>query len=217
MDSVDVSEILLKRGKRVCTSTDIREIAGKDYLLWISKLINTHWLVPLKGFRGVYYVPDPEERVRSFLKLDSLALLASALNAAFGRDWYFGRVTALSLLGIIHQPVSVYYVLNHCVNRRVISPLFGKVVLLKTAAQLGDACGVITKEHQGIRYNACILERNIADYLYLYVHGHAGADQIKNTMSYGYDMKKVRVIISACYPLRSTKKMLSALERWTDG
>ncbi|MFH1306032.1 MAG: hypothetical protein ABIH83_00040 [Candidatus Micrarchaeota archaeon] len=214
MNTVDVPEILLKRGKRICTSQDVREIVGKNYLPWISKLINTRWLMPLKGFRGVYYVLDPEERTRSFLKLDALALLASALNVGFGRNWYFGRVSALSLSGFIHQPVSVYYVLNSRVSRRIDSPIFGKVALLKTAAKITGGCGIISNKHKGIAYNICTLERGIADCLYLHVHGHGGMEQARNMLGgYGCSKKKIRAIILSCYPRHSAKKMLAALEK----
>ncbi|MEW5955466.1 MAG: hypothetical protein AB1626_02930, partial [Candidatus Micrarchaeota archaeon] len=141
MEAVDISEVLLKGGKRVCASADIRELAGRDYLSTLSNLINTRWLVPLKGLKGVYYVRDPEERVKSFFKLDSFSILASALNTALGSQWYFGRLTALSLAGFIHQPVSTYYVVNKKISRRFDSPIFGGVVLLKTAAKIAGACG----------------------------------------------------------------------------
>ena len=213
MKPADISEILLKRGKRVCTSADIRELSGGAYLSAISNLLNTHWLVPLKGFRGIYYVRDPEERVRSFFKLDSFSILTLALNSALGSHWYFGRVTALSLAGIIHQPVSAYYVINKKINRRFESPIFGRVVLLKTTSQITSTCGIISKQHKGVVYATCILERNVADNLYLYTHGHASIDQVKNLMNYGPDKRKIRKIISSCYPARSAKKMLSALER----
>lgn len=213
MDPADIPEILLKRKKRVCASKDIHELIGADYLSAISNLINTRWLVPLKGFRGIYYVRDPEERLRSFFKLDSFSILGMTLNNAFGSSWCFGRITALSLAGLIHQPVLTYYVINKKVNRKFDSPIFGRVVLLKTASKISGACGIITKAYKKIPYNVCTLERNVADYLYLYVHGHAGIDQIEKLMSYGPNKSKIRDIISSCYPARSAKKMLSALER----
>lgn len=213
MDVTDVSEILLKRGKRVCTSGDVKDIVKGRYLAWLANLVNTRWLMPIKGFRGVYYVRDPEERTRSFLKMDGFAVLSSALNLLLGRNWYFGRVTALSLLGFIHQPVSVYYVLNGRINRQFDSPVFGRVALLKTAAKMEDArCGIIAVEQNGVTYNVCSLERNLADYLYLYVHGHADISRIKNLTGYGFAEKRVHSIISRCYPSHSAKKMLCALE-----
>lgn len=213
MDVTDVSEILLKRGKRVCTSGDVKDIVKGRYLAWLANLVNTRWLMPLRGFKGIYYVRDPEERIRSFLKMDGFAVLSSALNSLFGRNWYFGRVTALSLLGIIHQPVSIYYVLNGRTNRQFNSPVFGKVVLLKTAAKMEDArCGIIAVEQNGVTCNVCSPERNLADYLYLYVHGHADMPRIKNLTGGGFDGKRVRTIILTCYPSHSAKKMLCALE-----
>ncbi len=213
MDVTDVSEILLKRGKRVCTSGDVKDIVKGHYLAWLANLVNTRWLMPLKGFRGIYYVRDPEERTRSFLKIDSFAVLSSALNSLFGRNWYFGRVTALSLLGLIHQPVSVYYVLNGRINRQFDSPVFGRVARLNTAAKMENArCGIIAVEQNGVTYNVCSLERNLADYLYLYVHSHADMPRIKNLTSYGFDGKRARAIILTCYPSHSAKKMLCALE-----
>lgn len=212
MNVTDVSEILLKRGKRICTSGDVKDIVKSNYLAWLANLVNTRWLMPLKGFRGIYYVRDPEERTRSFLKMDSFAVLSSALNSLFGRNWYFGRVTALSLTGFIHQPVSVYYVLNGRMNRQFDSPVFGRVALLKTAAKTEPACGIITVDQNGVTYNVCSLERNIADYLYLYVHGHADMPHIENLTRHGFDGKVVRTTVLTCYPSHSSKKMLCALE-----
>lgn len=213
MKAVDISEILLKRGKRICTSADIRELVGKSYLSAISNLTNTRWIIPLDGFRGVYFVRDPEERLRSFFKLDSFSVLALVLNSALGNHWYFGRITALSLTGLIHQPVSTYYVVNKKASRQFDSPIFGRVVLLKTSSKIAVACGVTAKQHKGIKFNLCTLERNVADYLYLYVHGHAGISQVETLLNYGPDKRKIRKIISSCYPGRSAKKMLSVLER----
>lgn len=212
MDCPDVSEILLKRGKRVCTSKDVRAIVGGRYLPWLSRLINTRWLVPIKGFRGVYYVRDPEEKIRSFLKLDSFSVLILVLNTVFGRGWYFGRTSALSISGFIQQPVSTYYVFNERINKKVDSPIFGKAVLSKTVAKINDACGIITKAYAGVPYNVCSPERNIADCLFLHVHGHADISQVKNLLGYGWNARKTKCIVSSCYPASSAKKMLAALE-----
>lgn len=211
MKPADISEILLKKGKRVCTSSDVRELTGGIYLSAISNLINTRWLAPLNGFRGVYYVRDPEERLRSFFKLDSFSILTLALNNVLGRDWYFGRMTALSLVGLIHQPISTYYVVNKTANRRFGSPIFGSVVLLKTDSKIGRACGITAKKYKGIAYNVCTLERNAADHLYLYVHGHADIGQAKNLIDHGLDKSTIRKLIPSCYPERSAKKMLVLL------
>jgi len=213
VDCPDVSEILLKRGKRVCTSGDVRAIVGGRYLPWLSRLINTHWLVPIRGFRGVYYVRDPEEKIRSFLKLDSFSVLILVLNTAFGRSWYFGRTSALSISGLIHQPVSTYYVFNERANKKVDSPIFGKVVLSKTVAKLNGPpnCGIIARKYAGVPYNVCSPERNIADCLFLYVHGHADMSQVKNLLGYEGNERKTKSIVSSCYPARSAKKMLAAL------
>ncbi len=212
MDAMDVSEILLKRGKRICTSADIREFAGVTYLSEISNLINTRWLVPLSGFRGVYYIRDPEERLRSFFKLDAFSILALALNTVLNNDWYFGRLTALNLAGFDHQSISNYYVVNKKFNRHFDSAVFGTVVLLKTAAKMGRASGIIAKKYKGIRYNVCTLERNVADYLYLHVHGHADLDQVNKLMGYGADKRLVRKMILSCYPRHSAEKMRSLLK-----
>jgi hypothetical protein len=134
MDNVTISEVLIKRNKRICASKDIAEITSKkDYLRALSSLINTKWIVPV-GFRGIYYVKDPEERSRSFLKLDNFQILNKVLNIVFGNEWYFGRITSLSLSGRIHQPVSTYYILNRKFSRTFTSDILGKIVLMKTSA-----------------------------------------------------------------------------------
>lgn len=107
MKNVDLSEILIKRYGKICTSGDFQELFGNGYLSQISKMTNSGWIVPLGVFKGVYYIVDPDEREKNTFRMDSFQILINALNRAIGREWYFGKVTALHLLGVIHQPVSV--------------------------------------------------------------------------------------------------------------
>jgi len=124
MNGAEISEILIRRGKRVCTSKDISEMFPDSYLSVISNLINTKWITPIKGFRGIYYVSDPDEKVRSYFKTDSFQILVMVLKSVLGSEWYFGKMSAISLLGLIHQPVSVYYVINKLHSKSIDSNIF---------------------------------------------------------------------------------------------
>jgi len=213
MDNVTISEILLKRNKRVCTSKDIAEITSeKDYLKVISSLINTKWIIPV-GFRGIYYVKDTEERSKSFLKLDNFQILNKVLNIVFGDEWYFGRITSLSLSGTIHQPVSTYYILNRKFSRTFTSIILGKIVLMKTSAGISGSCGILAKKHAGETFYICSMERNIADYIYSYLHTSADKKQIiEMCRKYLPDKEKLIDIIVRCYPKMSTIKMISIVK-----
>ncbi|MFH2100470.1 MAG: hypothetical protein ABII71_00065 [Candidatus Micrarchaeota archaeon] len=213
MDNVTISEVLIKRNKRVCTSKDIAELTSeKEYLKKISSLINTNWIVPV-GFRGIYYVKDPEERSRSFLKLDNFQILNKVLNIAFGDEWYFGRITSLSLSGRIHQPVSTYYILNKRFSRTFTSDILGKVFLMKTSAGISGKCGILAKKHAGETFYLCSIERNIADYIYSYVHSPADKKQIAEMCrKYLPDKEKLVDTIIRCYPRASAIKMVSIVK-----
>jgi len=210
MDGVLISEILIKNGKKICSSQDIAKISKTNYIKIISKLLNTRWIRRLEGFKGIYYVLDPEERERRFLKLDSFAILTSALNIYLGDQWYFGRITALSLSGLINQPVSTYYVINKNYSKEINSVIFGKVVFVKTSASINPSCGIITNTYQEIKYRICDLERNMADYIYSYLHGHTSRGQISNLYrNYKISKERLTKILLKCYPKRSAIKMLS--------
>ncbi|MFH1221866.1 MAG: hypothetical protein V1492_02140 [Candidatus Micrarchaeota archaeon] len=210
MDSALVSEVLIKTGKRVCSSRDIAGISKTEYLKAITKLINTKWIYPLEGFKGIYYVLDSEEREGQFLKLDSFTVLIRALNIYLGNQWYFGRITALSLSGLINQPVSTYYILNKKHSKEIVSSIFGKVVFVKTTADIIHSCGLTKVKYQGIEYQLCGTERNMADYLYSYVHGHANKEQlIELYRRYKISKEKLIEISLRCYPKRSAIKMLA--------
>ncbi|MEW5995990.1 MAG: hypothetical protein AB1657_00135 [Candidatus Micrarchaeota archaeon] len=173
-------------------------------------MINTRWITPVGGFRGVYYVSDPEERQRRFFRMNSFGILIATLNRVLGDNWYFGRITAISLSGLMHQPVSTYYVINQKFSRSFESKIFGKVVLVKASAKMAGACGIIERKYGNKTYRICSLERNIADYIYLYVHGHSEGGYVTNLlMNYPPDKAKVEDIIIKCYPRNSAIKMRS--------
>lgn len=209
-----ISEILLRRGGKICTSADIRDIAKEKYIYEIGRLTGSRWIVPIKGFKGVYYVQEPDERERGFYKIRGFPVLLGVFNAVFGRDWYFGGVSALSLLGLTHQPLSVNYVFNSKYSKTIESAFFGKVVLVKTSASMGRMCGIVTKEYLGTPYRVSGLERNLADYLYLHVHGHASREHISKLYinhKSSIDRDSVVEIIFRCYPKKSAMKMMSVL------
>ncbi len=214
MDNATISEILIKRNKKICTTKDISDIVPKGrHLPVISALINRKWIIPMYGFKGVYYVLDPEERIRSHLKLNSFHILIKVLNTVLGNEWYFGRITALSLLGLIHQPVSIYYVVNKRFSRRFTSKIFGEIVLVKSSAELNKSCGILTKRYKGDKYRICTIERNAADYAYFYVHGHANKEQLSNICkNYFPDKKKLIDLVTKCYPKKSAIKMKTSIK-----
>ena len=213
MDADAISEVLLKRNKKICTLKDILALTSKaTYLSTLSKLINSKWIIPIKGFRGVYYVVDPEEHLRSYFKLSNFQVLIKVLNAVLGNEWYFGRMSALNILGLIHQPVSTYYVINKKFSKEFTSRIFGKIILVNSSAKLISSCGILTKKYKGDNYKVCTVERNMADYLYFYVHGHSDKEQIENFYkNYIPDKKKVINIIARCYPKESAIKMKTAI------
>lgn len=212
MRYVDLIEVLIKRNKKVCSSKDLLSLFGKDYINLISRMTKTKWLIPLNIFRGVYYVVEPDERSKNILKMSSFRILIMVLNKKLGRDWYFGRLTALHLLGIIHQPVSIYYVFNKKNSKTVESKLFGKVVFTKTSAKITNSCGVKQKEYQKEPYNLSTTERTVADYLYLYVHGHVNKKLLRRTCSVLFpDQSRLRKTILGCYPKKSAIKMLTSM------
>ena len=213
MQNTLISEILIKQNKRVCTSRDIHEIMpGEKLFSIISRLINANWIVPV-GFRGVYYVLDAEERSRSFFKLGNFQILIKTLNRVFEKEWYFGRITSLSLLGKIQQPVSTYYILNKKFSRRFDSRLLGKVVLQKTSGTISGGCGILTKKYKDDFYRVCSVERNLADYLYGYVHRPADKEQIIEMYhKYLPDREDMLDIIIKCYPRLSAIKMKTVLK-----
>lgn len=211
LDGAHISEVLIKRGKRVCTSRDISGIFKGNYLALISRLINTGWLIPIKGFRGIYYVIDPDEKLKSYRKTDNFQILIIVLSRLFGQDWYFGKTTAASFLGQVHQPVSTYYVLNNKQSRRVNSDITGRIILVKTSAKITGSCGMVTKKYNNEIYRACTKERNLADYLYMHIHGHAGREQFKKMLP-ECDLEKTRQIVTRCYPKNSAKKMIALLK-----
>lgn len=215
MDAAVISEVLLKRNKKICTSKDILAISSKGkYLSLLSKLINGKWIIPIERFRGVYYVVDPEERLKSYLKLSNFQILIKVLNTVLGNEWYFGRMSALNMLGLIHQPVLTYYIINKKFSRRFTSKMFGRVLLVKSSAKIINSCGVLTKKYNGDSYKVCTIERNLADYLYFYVHGHSDKEQIKNLYkNYSPNKKKVMDIVGRCYPKRSAIKMKTIIEK----
>ncbi len=210
MDLPTISEILIRRGRKICPSRDIRSLFGNRYLAVLSRLINAGWLLPIKGMRGIYYVRDPDERLKKFRKLDSLEIAIRVLNLVLGKEWYFGRITALSLSGSIEQDVSVYYILNKKLSRKISSEIFGKMVFVKTGARMGKSCAIMAKKHRGLGYRVCAPERNAADYIYAHVHGHAGKEQIRRfCRTYSVSKLALVAVISGCFPQKSAKKMLA--------
>lgn len=145
-------------------------------------------------------------------------ILIRVLSIRFGDEWYFGRVTALSLSGVIHQPVSTYYVINKHRSKVIDSKLFGKVVLIKISANTGKPYGVLEQSYRGIPYYLSSIQRNLTDYLYLYTHGHADLDQIKDIyMNYRGMMNQddLLELMYKCYQKNSAIKMVFVLKMVT--
>ncbi len=211
MENIDISEALIRRKGKVCTSKDFVELFHGEYLKYISRMTNSKWILPLKAFRGIYYVLEANERERGSLKTDGFCILIRALNAVFGDGWYFGRMTALHLLGVIHQPPSVSYVMNGRYTKSANSDIMGKLDFTKISASMDSAYGIEEKEYRGTPYRVSTIERTAADYLYLYVHGHIGREQlVRNCSVFSPDAKRMDEIMVGAYPENSSKKMLTA-------
>jgi len=194
----------------------LKELLGAKYLSYISSLTNTRWILPVGGFRGIYYVLDPEERQKKTFKLSKFQILIIVLDRILDGDWYFGRITALHLHGAIHQPVSTHYILNQKYSRKVRSKMLGELVFVKTSGNINKHSGIITMAYKGRPYNLSTIERTITDYIYLYLHGHTSRTAlIKLQNSVHFDKNKLVRIISAGYPKYDAKRMHSLIEHRT--
>jgi len=211
MRNVDVCEILIKRHGKVCTSGDLRELFGNEYLSLISRMTKSGWIVPLRIARGLYYVLGPGERERGSLGMDGFQILILALNRALGREWYFGRMTALHLLGVVHQPVSVSYVLNRKHRRSAGSEVLGDVVFLKTSLPITSSCGIESREYHGAHYSISSPERTMMDYVSSYLQGHTTREELVRISSMlSPDEKKMRALASQCHG--KTERVESVIE-----
>ena len=212
MENIDISRYLIKRYGKICTSADIKEKFGNNYLHYISKLTNTWWIRPLPVFRGVYYILDPEEKQMRIFRQTKFQILVNVLNRAMKDNWYFSRSTALHLLGAINQPVSKYYIANSRISKRVMSKFFGELIFVKTSGRFGAGYGVISKNYKDSTYSVSTPERILADYLYIYVHGHITKNvllKLKNSLKYnGTELQR---IVTEAYPRLSSIKMLSLI------
>lgn len=199
MKNVDLSELLIKRHGKICTSSDLQELFGNGYLSQISRMTNSGWIVPLGLFRGMYYVLDPAEREKNSFGMDGFQILIIALNRALGREWYFGRMTALHLLGIVHQPVSVSYIMNRKYRKSVSAKVLGEVVFSKTSLLITASCGIENREYRGVSYSISNPERTMIDYIGSYLQGHTTRDEIVSISSLlSADKNEMRVILSRC-------------------
>jgi hypothetical protein len=213
MENIDISRYLIKKYGKICTSDDLKERFGNRYMYYIAKLTNTWWIRPLPVFRGVYYILDPEEKQMRLYHLSKFQILIKALNKVMKNNWYFTRATALHLLGAINQPVSKYYIANPKVSKRVVSKFFGELIFVKTDGKIGTRYGVSTVKYKDSRYYVSNAERTIADYLYLYVHGHIVKKVLLDLRaSVKYNTVELKHIIGESYPSLSSIKMRSLVK-----
>ncbi len=69
---------------------------------------------------------------------------------------------------------------------------------------------MIKTKYHGIEYQLCSIERNMADYLYSYVHGHVNKEQITELYrNYNISRERLIEILLKCYPRKSAIKMLA--------
>ena len=213
MRNVDLSEILIKRHGKICTSSDFQELFGNDYLSPISRMTNSGWIVPLKVFRGVYYILDPDEREKNTFGMDGFQILIIVLNGALGKEWYFGRMTALHLLGIVHQPVSVSYALNKRYRKSARSKVLGEVVFSKTSLPITVSCGIENREYRGASYSISNPERTMIDYIRSYLQGHTTRDELGRINSLLFaDKNEMRRMISRCHRNVLAERVESVVE-----
>ena len=212
MENIDISRYLIKRYGKICTSADLKEKFGNKYMHYIAKLTNTWWIRPLPIFRGVYYILDPEEKQMRLFRQTKFQIHINVLNKVMKSNWYFSRSTALHLLGAINQPVSKYYIANSKISKRVRSKFFGELIFVKTRGKIGTKYGVISKKYKDSTYTVGTVERIIADYLYIYVHGHITKKVLLNQRnSLKYDETELKRIVAESYPRLSSIKMLSLI------
>lgn len=206
LDAKTLTEILIKNKKKVCTSKDIFEISGEKSMKMLSNLINSNRIKPIKKFRGVYYVLDPDEREKKYLKEGNFAILCRCLNTVLGNQWYFGRISAIYLLGIINQPVSEYCVFNRKYSKSIESDMLGKVILIKTAAKM--EIGITRKDYQGIPYNVSSIERTVADYIYLHLNGKVTKEEMERSLKYEISKESLLKAIMSGYSDKAAVKMM---------
>jgi predicted transcriptional regulator of viral defense system len=201
-----LTEILIKNKKKVCTSRDIFEASGQKSMNLLSNLTNSGWVKPIKKFRGVYYVLDPDEREKKYLKEGRFAILCRCLNTVLGDQWYFGRISAIYLLGIINQPVSEYYIFNRRYSKPIESDMLGKAVFVKTAAKM--ELGIMRKDYRGIPYNVSSIERTVADYIYLHLNGNVSKEEMERSLKYEISKESLLKTIMSGYPSKAAIKMM---------
>lgn len=101
-------------GKRYTTSSEINALAmrlDKDPKRSLSYLQEHEYIIRI--LRGIYYVKDPEERERGFLKHSIYDMIAEALRIKGVKNWYFGLETALKLNNMTHEYFTVDYVVTN--------------------------------------------------------------------------------------------------------
>jgi len=213
MRNVDVSDILVKRCGKVCTSNDIREIFGSGCFGRISRMINSGWILPLKVFKGTYYVLDSDEREKEIFKMDGFEILAIVLNISLGKEWYFGKMTALHLMGAVHQPVSISYVMNKKYRKSAKSEILGDLVFSKTSLPIGAGCGIEKWNYRGASYRVSTPERTMIDYIQSYLQGHVARQELTRIRPLiSVDKCEAERIISRCHRESSAKKIKSVME-----
>lgn len=133
-----VWEILARRGARTATTSEIRTLAQKAHMEpahVVRHLRRGGRLVPL--FRGLYYVPSPEEVELGALEPGHLKLFAIAAAARGMRRWYFGLGTALRHHGLTHEFTLDEFVINGDLYRIRGVPIGGRrFVILRWSPRL---------------------------------------------------------------------------------
>jgi len=95
--------------KEICSSLDIK------YESAIRHLVPRGHLTRI--FRGIFYVPTPDEALTKRQTHSHLELVSKGLKAKGVENWYFGLYTALKMNNMTHEHFTIEHVVNDKIHR----------------------------------------------------------------------------------------------------
>ena len=162
-------------GKKIVTSNILRNYCKKlniSYNDTIRYLIRYKYLYRI--FRGIFYVPNIEERKFKRLEINYLDAIVEALKIKGVKNWYFGLNTALKLNAITHEFYTLDYVINDTIFRaKPITILGHKIKFIKLKKELFSFG--ITKN----KINFSDMEKTVLDIVYLSFYDGLNDNEVK--------------------------------------
>ena len=168
-------------GKRYTTSSEIKALAmklDKDPKRSLSYLQEHEYIIRI--LRGIFYVKDPEERERDFLRHSIYDMIAEALKIKGVKNWYFGLETALKMNNKTHEYFAVDYLITDSFRTtKVITIIDSKFQFLKWG-EFHFTFGI--RKKNTIRYSD--REKTVLDMIY---RRHIITQKSRYTLSPYYD------------------------------